>query len=255
MKVLPPLFLMVFLSASVCTCIYADIIINESFESYPAGPLVDNETEIKALGLTGSFRIVGENKASIVSGSMSYVGGSLTVNGGAQYLELSGTSRFGAVNEELSARIDPADGSLFQSFLYRFNGPLNSRNGGSAAFQSSIKGSNSTNNMGTQSSGSKLRTFVGRANTSTVSGAVVEDTVYFIVVEYIASGGEWTGANVWINPESSVQVPPTYTVTGAASNTVWRALSSIAANLDEDDSINVDRYSVGRTWSDVVSVP
>lgn len=233
----------------------AAVIVNESFQNYSVGTLTDNTTTVNATGLTGNIRVPGTNTASITSGTMTYNNGSLSFDGGNQYLSISGTAASGAaVNEQLASSLAPSAGSFYMSFLYRFGGTINGGDVASAGFQSNVAtGANSSNNMNSQSSGSSFRTVVGAANTS--NGTLTAGSVNFIVVQFISSGTQWTGANVWTNPNSATQGASTYTVSGATSATTWLALSSLGANLDAGDSANFDRYLIGSSWTDVVPVP
>ena len=140
------------------------------------------------------------------------------------------------------------------SYLYRFNGTINSGDVGQGGFQSNVAtGANASNGMGTQSTGGSFKTIVGAA--STTGGTITANSVNFIVVQYISSGTQWTGANVWINPNSDTQGTATFTVSGGASGTSWLALSSLGASLDAGDSLDFDQYTTGSAWSDVVPVP
>lgn len=237
----------------------AAVIVNESFQNYTTGVLTDNTTAVNATGLTGNIQIAGNatNTASIESGTLSYSNGSLSLNGGNQFLRISATNANATgVNLAFSSNLAPSGGSVFMSFLYRINGTINSGDIGQGGFQSNADtGVNVSNNVGTQSNGSTFKTNVGAANTSTGAGVVTAGNLNFVVVQYISSGTQWTDANVWINPNSTTQGAATYTVTGGANGTSWVALASTISQVDAGDTVDFDRYLIGTAWADVVPVP
>jgi hypothetical protein len=233
----------------------AAVIVNESFQNYSAGTLADNTTAVNATGLTGNIQIAGNtsNVASIEAGTMSFSNGSLSLNGGNQFLRIAAanTSATG-VNLGFSSSLAPSGGSVYMSFLYRFNGTANSGDIGQGGFQSNLDtGLNVANNVATQSYGTAFRTNIGGVNNS-VTSALTAGNVNLLVVQYISSGTQWTGANVWINPDSTTEGTATYTVTGGSNGTSWVALASTVSLLESGDSVDFDRYMIGTTWSDVV---
>jgi hypothetical protein len=233
----------------------AALIVDESYQGYSIGAITDNSVAGNATGIsTANLRINGTNTASIVSGTMSYSNGSLSLNGGNQYLNLAGNNTStGTLASTLASSIPVSGGSFYMSFLHRFTGGFNGGDIGYASFQTNAVNGSSTL-MATGSNGNGSRTYLNGTNVSASSG-FVSGQVNFFVVQYVTDGVNWTGANVWVNPTSSTLGAASYTVSGATGTSTMVAVAPLISGLDSGDSVDFDRLQIGTSAFDVIPEP
>lgn len=243
-----------FVAIALSGAAQAALVVNESYENYTAGNVGNNTVAGNAPGIsTANLIVTGTNTATIVSGTMTYA--ALSINGGSQYLKLTGdNTATGTLASTLSSALTPSGGSFFMSFLYRFNGTFNGGDLGYASFQSNAVNGSSTL-MATGSSSNFARTYVNTTNSLSPSSAFTAGSTNFLVVEYISNGSSWTGANVWVNPTSTVLGTATYTVSGASSGTSMVAIAPLISALDPGDSADFDRLQIGASALDVIPEP
>lgn len=235
---------------------HAAIIVDESYQGYAIGTIADNTVAGNATGIsTANLRINGTNTASIVSGTMSYTNGSLSINGGNQYLNLAGNNTStGTLASTLASSISVSGGSFYMSFLHRFNGAFNGGDTAYASFQTNAT-NGSSSLMATGSSSNYGRTYLNTTNALTSTGVLTAGQVNFFVVQYVTDGVNWTGANVWVNPTSSTLGTASYTVSGATGTSTMVAVAPLISALDSGDSADFDRLQIGTSALDVIPEP
>jgi len=250
-------------SLALSCAAHAALMVDESYQNYTAGVVTDNTIAGNALGIsTANLRLVGSANATveIVNGTaMTYTGGSISVDGGSQYLKISSSQAdlpATTLGATLSTPMNPVNGSFYMSFLYRYDG---SYTGGEVALASFT--ANATTQPGSDAwlgSGSQsffARTSVGSATGLGAAGSVVNNTTYFMVAKYTSNGTAWTGADLWLNPTSSTLGTPTASTAVGSSTTVMGALLPFAQGLDSNDSFQIDRLQISTTLTDVIPEP
>ncbi len=255
MKTHPRILSALLVAFAISGAASAALIVDESYQGYAVGNITDNTVSGNATGIgTENLRINGTNTASIVSGTMSYSNGSLSINGGNQYLNLAGNNiSTGTLASTLASSMSVSGGSFYMSFLHRFTGSFNGGDIGYASFQTNAVNGSSTL-MATGSNGNGSRTYLNGTNVSASSG-FVSGQVNFFVVQYVTDGVNWTGANVWVNPGSSVLGAAIYTVSGATGASTMLAIAPLISALDTGDSADFDRLQIGTSALDVIPEP
>ncbi len=255
MKTHPRILSALLVAFAISGAASAALIVDESYQGYAVGNITDNTVSGNATGIgTENLRINGTNTASIVSGTMSYSNGSLSINGGNQYLNLAGNNiSTGTLASTLASSMSVSGGSFYMSFLHRFTGSFNGGDIGYASFQTNAVNGSSTL-MATGSNGNGSRTYLNGTNVSASSG-FVSGQVNFFVVQYVTDGVNWTGANVWVNPTSSTLGAASYTVSGATGTSTMVAVAPLISGLDSGDSVDFDRLQIGTSALDVIPEP
>ncbi len=235
---------------------HAALIVDESYQGYSVGIVADNTIAGNATGISNAkLRINGTNTATITSGTMSYSNGGLALNGGDQYLKLTGNNTStGTLASTLASSLSVSGGSFYTSFLYRFNGTYNGGDVAYSSFQTNAVNGSSTL-MATGSSSNFGKTSLNATTALTGSGVFTAGNVNFIVVQYVTDGVNWTGANVWINPNSSSLGAASYTVTSATGTSTLVAIAPLISALDLGDSADFDRLQIGTSAIDVIPEP
>jgi len=247
--------LLCFLFFACLTSVNAEIIAEDSFEDYSVGNIAGNNS---GTGWSGAWSTGSSSKqAKIIDTSTSpleYIDSNGNIiSGGDRAIEI--TQNNGEVAKRaLSATYDNTE--IYASMLIRFTGTQSSND-----FLANWLESQNTNNpnfgikMNLGSGGTDFftRTKNGQEVYST---NIVNGQTYFLVMKVSKTGNtssKYNRAQLWVNP-TTLDTEPAPSTGESESNSNIQNFSTIgfrSVNLDNDDSVIVDRVVYGRTWEDV----
>src|SRR5437867_685985 len=92
----------------------ATIVASESFESYSPGPLAGGSG---GTGWTSVWAVPTTVPVTVVSASLSYTSGQISVQGGSRAAEIGGPAALGGVDDIFDRRFPTQGGTLYMSFL------------------------------------------------------------------------------------------------------------------------------------------
>lgn len=245
----------------------AALIAYDGFESYTAGSnMPDRGAAGEFNGGTGWSNAWDESAvttgdASVISQSLTYSAGNVTVNGGVNTLQLESN------NDDIALRsYAPESGTVFVSYLFRtpssagnnpdrdfiqqWNRPTETYIAdGNASLVHDLTGGETQ--FGARINSSSATNFGSPPNTQ-------EDTTYFLVTRISKTGfgsiGNYETVDVFVNPTSTTTPgTPTATMTDLDS---FSSLSSIGFRLalveSNADTYLIDEIRVGTSWDAVV---
>ena len=243
----------IFLAIPAC----ASSIFYEGFNSYLPGEL---NTQNGGTGWGTAWTAITANTEVVNPGTaLSYsVPGGGTVNGGSSALQLTGNN-----NAQIARSISTAQtGDVYFSFLYRQSGGiLNTddmmlfwfdNNTTLSGIQNGVPNIGVKGNNGT---GAGPEDFVSRVTVGfpEYSTAFVPGTDFFIVGRLFKTGaGNYDSFSLWVNPSFGDAGTPDITSTAAGTSSSFLRLGIRSANQDAADILNVDEFTAGTTWNDVV---
>lgn len=238
---------------------HADPLAYDSFESYTNGTNIHGQTG--GTGWSGAWSVLplgsGTSGTSAISATeITYNYGGTTLGGGKSLL-LSSTSNGTQRNVFASSNTGGSD--YYVSFIFRFSGTV------FAGWQA-LDGAPDINNdsIGVINTNGSIAARVDNNNGSSASGLVVENTTYFMVVQYTGwteTNPQYTTVNVWINPNTGAQsgssISATYTDTtptdgGGSAGFLGVYVRTI---IDSGENILIDDLRVGTDWSSVTAIP
>lgn len=187
---------------------HAALVAYDNFESYTAGADLDGDNG--GTGWQGDW--FAQPEVDVVSASLAYTGGSISVNGGSQAVRVNSTSDSLALRQFDQVAIG-ASSEVYFSFLFQEN------SGTSSDFinlwVSDTNNRNGSGGLGLQSTGSenfstRIRATTGSDFTDLSSTAPVQGQTYFLVGRFSRDGTQGDPLDplrfdlmeLWINPTS-----------------------------------------------------
>lgn len=255
-----------FLPTAVCLACapaaHATLIAYDGFEDYTLDASLN--TNAGGTGWTTNWASVASAKVVSTSTPITYSGGDISINGGAQAAEVgdpTGNNGVGLDNVA-SRRFAAQTDTVYFSFLYRaesgagaddfiqfaLNNDVQIANSGSIGDLSNVSGANA---FAARIGGSSGGTSVNSSTSAT--GA----TTFFLVGKMSkTSGGNYNRMELFVNPTTLTE-PGVVSATQNADSGV----SSISyftlriSNLETADQYRFDELRIGTTWADVTAIP
>lgn len=237
----------------------------DGFESYTAGTAMpDRGTAGELNGGTGWSNAwdgdaVSSGDASIVSKSMSYSGGDISVNGGSNALRIRNTNSHVALRS-YAAQTD----SVYLGYLFETNANnefFQQWNAKDEAFAGSDTDQASVMQRLDGSSNPRFGVRINDNSTQQYGTTpnVVNNTTYYLVARVSKTGGStfYNTMDLMVNPTSSAE-PSTWDASWTNNtDTGLDQLASLGfrlANVETGDEYFIDEIRVGDSWS-AVAVP
>lgn len=243
----------------------AALIAEDGFESYSIGNLEDGDGVVPAGGSgnwNGTWDVLNTDRSAVqvVSRSMMYSNGSVTVNGGARALRLTPSNdASSAIYVSRLFQSQGSSGPVYLSFLLE-NPTV--ENPTDDFFQVGLDSSvvNPRTSTGIADNSSDAPRLFARTTTSsstTTFGAsnIDASTIYLVVMKI--SDGPTTGSNfdlveVFVNPSSTVEGAPSFARSGSSGINSVAALIFRTARHEGGDSYYVDQIRIASTFEQAV---
>ncbi len=230
----------------------------DSFEDYTAGSNIHGQNGGTGWGGAWVVQPIGGSAgtAAISSTSITYNHGGVTLGGGKSLL-LSNTSN--GTQRNVFEAIDNSGSDYYVSMIFQFSGTV------FAGWQA-LDGSPDINNdsIGLVNTNGSVGARVDGATSSSGAGAVVQNTTYFMVVQYTGwtvANPQYTTVNLWINPntgdQSASSVSATYTDITPTDGGGSAGFLGVYARtiIDSGESMLIDDLRVGTDWASVTAIP
>lgn len=250
------LFLGLLLLAS--THVNAEVIAEDSFEDYSVGNISGNNS---GAGWSGAWSTGSSSEQAKVidtsSSPLEYTDSNgNSISGGDRAIEIT-QNNDEVAKRSLSATYNNTE--IYASMLIQFTGTQNGND-----FLANWLGSQNTKknpnfgikmNLGSGGTDFFTRTKNGQEVYST---NIVNGQTYFLVMKVSKTGNtssKYNRAQLWVNP-TTLDTEPAASTGESKSNSSLKNFSTIglrSINLDNDDSIIVDRIRYGTTWEDVAT--
>lgn len=230
----------------------AAIIAYDSFNSYTANSTLNGDN-----GGTGWSGAWSSNSSVIVESpttALSYAGGAVAVNGGANAVQIPDVNGDGIISREFSSQ----SGALYFSFLYRED----ARAGTATNFlQFALNNDAAINGSGAIVAseavgefGVRLTNLTGTQTTGNSATPTIDvGTTYFVVAKLYKSASNYDRMSLFVNPTSLTEpgTPSATSITDIGISSV-SFFSVRTANLAAGDQTLFDELRVGTSFADVV---
>ncbi len=231
----------------------------DTFEDYTAATNIHGQTGGSGWNGAWTVQAIGSGStgtATVSATEITYNYGGATLGGG-QSLLLSNTSN--GTQRNVFASTNTGGSDYYVSFIFRFSGTVfagvQALDGDPDIANDSIGMVNATGSVGAR---------VDSGTSSSANGLVVENTTYFMVVQYTGwTGTNYSTVNLWINPNTGAQsgssISATYTdptpldgggSAGFLGFYVRTTIDSVPA-----ESMLIDDLRVGTDWASVTAIP
>ena len=239
----------------------ADLIAFDSFEDYSTGNI---HGQAGGTGWNGAWAVQnisggGSGSATVSATSITYNHGGTTLGGGNS-LQLLAASN--GTRRDVFSTVNTGGSDFYVSYIFQFSGTVFT---GLQALDSNPDINNDS--IGLVNTNGSVGARVDNGTGSSAAGLVVQNTTYFMVVQYTG----WTEANpaystvnLWINPNTGAQsgssISATYTdstpLDGHGSTgflgIYFRTLIDSSPTVE---SVLIDDMRVGNTWASVTAIP
>jgi hypothetical protein len=246
-------------SVGILSAHAAEPVAYDSFESYTTGANIHGQTG--GTGWSGAWSVLpigsGTPGTSTISATeITYNYGGATLGGGKSLL-LSSTSN--GTQRNVFASPNTGGSDYYVSFIFRFSGSV-------FAGVQALDGDPDLNNdsIGIINTNGSVGARVDNTTGSSAAGLVLENTTYFMVVQYTGwteANPQYTKVNLWINPntgdQSASSISATYTDTTPADGGGSAGFLGVYVRtiIDSGESILIDDLRVGTDWSAVTAIP
>lgn len=255
-----PLFLAVWILPAFSE---AAPIAHDSFESYTVGASLNGANG--GTGFTGAWS---SNAAvRVVSASLSYQAGIVSVNGGNQAIQVNGAlGNPSPLDNVFSRAFTGLSGDVYFSMLFRpvVNGGANQddffqfmlNDDTDAENSGAIGMRNSTGTGGNDGYFARIRNSSADFNAEATPNVLsVEGRTDFLVGRFSTNGGgTFQRFDLWVNPNSNLMTAPDATLIANSGTSLIDFITLRVAFLDSGDQYQIDAITIGTQFSDVVNV-
>jgi MYXO-CTERM domain-containing protein len=247
--------------AALPSAAFGAVIASDSFESYAPGSQLNGQNG--GTGFSNGYGVTASKttNVTVVSKSLSYTGGAVSVDGGSNAVQVAGS----ADSNNLVTRAIPVQtGSpVYFGFLYNTNSTTEAflqfglENGSTAEPHASV------GVQGIAGNGGGAEGFFARVpnagNTTYTSSGLSADTTYYLVgrISKGAGSSTYNVVDLFLNPTSLDESSPTLTATNAAGSGVSQFDNFVlrTARTDAGSLYDFDQLTIGTTFADVVPAP
>lgn len=217
-------------------------------------------------GWSGAWNVLNNGSSStptagtamVTNTEITYNHGGVTLGGG-QSLLLDNASN--GTQRNVFSSVNTSGSDFYVSFIFQFTGTV------FAGFQALDADPDINNDsIGLVNTNGAIAARVDNSNGSTAAGFVVQNTTYFMVIQYTGwteANPQYTTVNVWINPNTGEQsessVSATYTDTtpadgGGSSGFLGFYARTTGIDVGTERML-IDDLRIGTSWASVTAIP